>query len=107
MKLAHGVGGARQPQRETGHVELGPIALDPEAQLEDAVDRDPACLRPAVAVEQWAGDLADEIGGEPLVAGRHGSVDREDAVIADAAPGLIERRAGGDVLARTLGEQER
>ncbi len=107
MKLADGVGGTSQPQREAGHVELGPIALDPEAQLEDAVDRHAARLRPAVAVEQRSGDLADEIGGEPLVPGRHGSVDREDAVVADPAPGLIERRSGRDVLARTLGEQER
>ena len=59
------------------------------------------------AVEQRAGDAPDEVGVEPLVAGRDRRVDREDAVAPDRRPGVLERLAGGDELAGALGEQER
>ena len=71
------------------------------------VDRDAAGLRPAVAVEERPRDAPDEVGGEALVAGRDGGVDREDAVARDPVPGVVEVVAGGDELARPLGEQER
>src|SRR5439155_14117103 len=90
-----------------GHVEDRPISVGPEAELEDRVDRDAAGLRPAVALEKRPGDLPDEVGGEPLVAGRDRGVDREDAVAADLLPGRVEFVARGDVLAGALCQQER
>ncbi len=47
----------------------------------------------AAGVEQGAGDAADEVGVEPLVAGRDRRVDREHAVAPDARPGVVERGA--------------
>ena len=61
------------------------VAVDAAAQLEDALDRH-AAVSAAVAVEERAGDAADEVGVEPLVAGRDRRVDREDAVAPDARP---------------------
>ena len=62
------------------------VAVDAAAELEDALHRDAARVRAAVAVEQRAGDAAHEVGVEALVAGRDGRVDREHAVRADARP---------------------
>ena len=86
---------------------IGPVALRPEAELEDRVDRHAAGLRPAVAVEERPGDPPDEVRVEALVAGRDRGVDREDAVAPDLVPGRLELVAGGDELPRPLGEQER
>ncbi len=102
-----GVGPVGQPEREGRHVELARVALDALPELEDAVDRDAAGVRPAVAVEQRAGHAPDEVRVEPLVARRDRRVDREHAVATDLVPGLVERRAVGDQLAGALGEQER
>ena len=51
----------------------------------------PPRVGPAVAVEERAGDPADEVGVEALVAGRDRGVDGEDAVPPDLAEGV--RRA--------------
>ena len=83
------------------------VALRPEAQLEDRVDRDAAGGRPAVAVEERPGDPPDEVRGEALVARGDRRVDREDAVAPDPVPGRLQLVAGGDELPRPLGQQER
>ena len=77
------------------------IVVDAETELEHALDGD------AAGIEQRPGDAPDEVGVEPLVAGRDRRVDGEDAVAPDRRPGVVERRPGRDVLARPLGEQER
>ena len=107
MELAHGVRARVRRSENAGHVELARVAVDAQPELEHAVERDAARVRPPVAVEQRAGDAPDEVGREALVAGRDRRVDREDAVGADAVQGVVERRAGRDVLPGALREQER
>ena len=78
------------------------VAVDAEPELEDSVDRD------AAGVEQRTRHPPDQVGLEPLVAGRDRRVDGEDAVASDRHP--RRRRAtilGRHVLAGPLGEQER
>ena len=101
VQVADGVRPAGQAQREGRHVELGLVAVHGQAELEELVDRDPALL------EQRSCDAPDEVAVEPLVAGRDRRVDREHAVLPDVVPGVVEGHPRGDVLARTLGQQER
>ena len=91
VELADGVRAARQAQRERGHVELAGVAVDAEAELEDAAR--PGRRRHRAA----AGDAPDEVGVEALVAGRDRRVDREDAV----APDRRSRRRRATILAAT------
>ena len=77
------------------------VRVDAEPELEDALDRD------AAVVQQRAGHPPDEVRIEAFVAGRDGGVDGEHAVRAHVVPGLVELPAGGDVLARALGQEER
>ena len=101
VELADRIRAAGQAQRERGHVEFVGVAVDAETEFEDALDRD------APGIEQRTGDAPDEVGLEPLVAGRDRRVDGEDAVTPDRGPGVVERRFGRHVLAGTFGEQER
>ena len=66
VETADRIRAVRQPKRERRHVELVPIAIDPEAELEQPLDRHIARF------EERSGDAADEVDIEPLVAGRQG-----------------------------------
>ena len=108
MELADGVRAVRQAQREGGHVELTfGSSSTPRPSSRTRVDRHAAGLRPTVAVEERSRDPPDEVGLEPLVAGRDGRVDREHAVATDLVERRVEGDAGRDELARPLREQER
>jgi len=96
MELAHGVRAGREPEGERGHVELGCGTVDATAKLEDPLDRHAAGVRPAIAFEERARDPPHEVGVEALVSGRHGGVDREDAVGADGVPRFVQRSARRD-----------
>jgi hypothetical protein len=107
VQLADGIGPSSEPQREGRHVELGPIVLDADAELEQLVDRDAAGRSSAVTVEEGTRDAAHEVGGEALVARGDRSVDREDAVAPDPVPRLVQGVARGDVLAGAFREEQR
>ena len=92
VELADRVGARRQAKAEGRHVELGGIAVRPEADVQDPVEGDATGVRASVALEQRAGDATDEPGVEAFVAGRDRRVDREDAVAPDPGEGLVERR---------------
>ena len=101
MELADRIRAAGQAQREGGHVELVGVAVDAQTELEHALDGD------AAGIEQRARHAPHEVRLEALVAGRDRRVDREHTVAPDGGPGVVDRHLAGDVLAGTLGEQER
>ena len=101
VQLADRIRAVGQAQAEGRHVELAGIAVRAHAQLQDVVDGH------ATRVEQRAGDAPDELGVEPLVARRDRRVDREHAVAPDPWPRVVQLGAGGDVFARSFGQQER
>ncbi len=106
VEPADGVGILREAEAEGRHVELCRIAVGAQAHLENSIHRDASGPWAPVAVQHRPGDATDQIGVEPFVTGRDGRVDGEDAVRADPRKGLVQRRAIGDGLARSLGEQE-
>ena len=107
VEQAHGVRAAREPEAEGGHVELARVPVGAPADLEHPIHRNATGAGPSVSVEQRPGDLADQRRVEAFVAGGDRRVDREDAVPTVLGEGLVERRARGDALAGSLGEQER
>ena len=81
----------------------------PRPICEDPVERHAAGAHPPVAVEQRTRDPADEVGLEPLVAGRDGRVDREHAVALDLVQRGVQvatRRPRAPGHARRAGTRE-
>ena len=77
------------------------VLVHADALGEDVVDGQPR------RCQHRPRDAPDEVRIEALVAGRDRGVDREHAVAPDLGPGLLLGRAGRQVLAGPLGEQER
>ena len=101
VELADRIRAVRQSEAERRHVELLAVSVRAEPEVQHLLHRD------AARVEKRAGDAADEIGVEPLVAGRDRRVDREDRVPLDIGPCVVEAPALGDVFAGAFSEQER